>query len=513
MFEALSDYLRLARAGAVMARYDVIIPAAYRSRMPWIARAAGGFLRLFSGRAANGRPGQRFARALEKLGPAWIKLGQFMATRPDVIGVEAATDLSRLKDSLPPFSKAQAIKALRAEFGENAERLFPALSEPIAAASVAQVHRMETPGGAKAVKILRPGVERQIELALRAMRRVARSAEKNGPPEVKRLEPVAFVETLARSLTRELDLRFEAGAASEFAEIAALDNYVYAPTVDWDRTSQRVLTTSWVEGRTLTDPGAIGSTDRIDLANRITRGFLACALDHGFFHADLHEGNMILTPEGKLVLVDFGIMGRIGPDERLFLAEILKGFLERDYKRVSEVHFEAGYVPASHSMDEFAQALRSVGEPIFGKDATDVSMARVLLQLFDITRQFGMHLRPELVLLQKTMVQVEGVARSIDPGHNIWSAAKPVVDRWSRREFGPEGIRKLALSTAREALARLRRLPETLDKLDAALNRAADPPPAPSPPRQPASWGWLLTGFAIAAASAVGLWFVFTNQP
>lgn len=512
MLEALSDYLRLARAGAVMARHDVIIPAAYRSRMPWLARAAGGFLRLVFGKGGGGRPGQRFARALEKLGPAWIKLGQFMATRPDVIGVEAATDLSRLKDALPPFSKAHAMKALRAEFGENAERLFPNLSEPIAAASVAQVHRMETPQGPRAVKILRPGVERQIELALRAMRRVARSAAKNGPAEVKRLEPVAFVETLAQSLTRELDLRFEAGAASEFAEIAALDNYVYAPAVDWDRTSQRVLTTDWVEGRTLTDPGAIGSNDRIDLANRITRGFLACALDHGFFHADLHEGNMILTPEGKLVLVDFGIMGRIGPDERLFLAEILKGFLERDYKRVSEVHFEAGYVPASHSMDEFAQALRSVGEPIFGRDATEVSMARVLLQLFDITRQFGMHLRPELVLLQKTMVQVEGVARSIDPSHNIWQAAKPVVDRWTRREFGPEGIRKLALNTAREALARLRRLPETLDRLDAALSRAADPPPAPSSP-QPASWGWLLTGFAIAAASAAGLWFVLANQP
>jgi ubiquinone biosynthesis protein len=222
---------------------------------------------------------------------------------------------------------------------------------------------------------------------------------------------------------------------------------------------------------------------------------------------------MILAPDGRLVLVDFGIMGRIGPDERLFLAEILKGFLERDYKRVSEVHFEAGYVPANHSMDEFAQALRSVGEPIFGKDATEVSMARVLLQLFDITRQFGMHLRPELILLQKTMVQVEGVARSIDPAHNIWEAAKPVVDRWSRREFGPEGIRKLAISTAREALSRLRRLPETLEKLDAALNRAAEPPPAPVVVRRTSGWGWLLTGFAIAGASAAGLWWLFELRP
>jgi ubiquinone biosynthesis protein len=511
MFEALSDYLRLARAGMVILSHDVVIPVAYRSRIPWPARFAGACLRIFSG-GGDGRPGQRLARALEKLGPAWIKLGQFMATRPDVIGVEAATDLSRLKDALPPFPKAQALRALRAEFGPDADRLFADLGEPVAAASVAQVHRMKSPQGDKAVKILRPGIERKIELQLRAMRRIAHSAEKNGPPEVKRLEPIAFVETMARSLTREMDLRFEGGAASEFAEIAAIDNYVFAPSVDWERTSQRVLTTEWIEGRSLTDPGAIGSTDRIDLANRITRGFLACALDHGFFHADLHEGNMILAPDGRLVLVDFGIMGRIGAGERLFLAEILKGFLERDYKRVSEVHFEAGYVPANHSMDEFAQALRSVGEPIFGKDATEVSMARVLLQLFDITRQFGMHLRPELILLQKTMVQVEGVARSIDPAHNIWEAAKPVVDRWSRREFGPEGIRKLAISTAREALSRLRRLPETLDKLDAALNRAAEPPPVPIL-RQTSGWGWLLTGFAIAGLSAAGLWWLFELRP
>ncbi len=513
MFDALSDYMRLARAGAVMARNDVIIPGPYRSRLPWFARFAGAVLRVLPGDGGKGRPGQRFARALEKLGPAWIKLGQFMATRPDVIGVEAATDLSRLKDSIPPFPKAQAIKTLRVEFGDNAESLFPKLGDVVAAASVAQVHRLETPNGARAVKILRPGIERQMELELRAMRRVAYSAQKHGPPDVKRMEPAAFIDTMARSLTREMDLRFEAGAASEFGEIAALDNYVYAPKVDWERTSQRVLTTEWIEGRSLTDPGAIGAIDRIDLANRITRGFLACALDHGFFHADLHEGNMILAPDGRLVLVDFGIMGRIGPDERLFLAEILKGFLERDYKRVSEVHFEAGYVPANHSMDEFAQALRSVGEPIFGKDATDVSMARVLLQLFDITRQFGMHLRPELILLQKTMVQVEGVARSIDPAHNIWQAAKPVVDRWSRREFGPEGLRKLAIATAREALSRLRRLPETLEKLDAALNRAAQPAPAPVIVKQTSGWGWALTGFAIAAALAAGLWFVLINGP
>jgi len=509
MFDAIADYLRLARAGAVMARNDVIIPAAYRSQMPWIARFAGALLRILpGGRGGGGRPGQRFARALEKLGPAWIKLGQFMATRPDVIGVEAANDLSRLKDALPPFARSQVLKTLREEFGEDAQRLFAGLGDSVAAASVAQVQKLQTPEGLRAVKILRPGIEGVIDRDLRAMRRVSRLAARKGGADVRRLEPVAFVETMARSLTREMDLRFEAGAASEFAEIAALDNYVYAPAVDWERTSRRVLTTEWIAGKSLTDPTVLYGVDRVDLANRITRGFLACALDHGFFHADLHEGNMILAPDGRLVLVDFGIMGRIGPDERLFLAEILKGFLERNYKRVAEVHFEAGYVPPDHSMDEFAQALRSVGEPIFGKAAADVAMSRVLIQLFDITRQFGMHLRPELILLQKTMVQVEGVARSIDPAHNIWSAAKPVVDRWTRREFGPEGIKTLALKTAKEALQRLRKLPETLDRLDAALTRAANPAPPIVVRRAAVGWGWLLTGALIASVFAAGLWWV-----
>jgi ubiquinone biosynthesis protein len=474
MLAAVADYLRLVRAGAVMARHDVIVPDDYRSRMPWPARAVGGALRLFSFGGGRGlRPAERLAAALARLGPAWIKLGQFMATRPDVIGVEAARDLSRLKDNLPPFSMAAAQKTLGDEFGEDAARLFPRLGPSVAAASVAQVHRLETRDGPRAVKILRPGVERAIARELRAMRRAARAVA-NGPSEVRRMEPVAFVETMARSLTRELDLRLEAGAASEFAEIAARDGYVHAPEVDWERTSRRVLTTEWIEGPGLTDPAALVGADRADLANRVTRGFLACALDHGFFHADLHEGNMILAADGRLVLVDFGIMGRIGPAERLFLAQILDGFLKREYRRVAEVHFEAGYVPAHHAVDDFAQALRSVGEPIFGKAAADVSMARVLLQLFDITRLFGMHLRPELVLLQKTMVQVEGVARAIDPQHDIWAAAEPIVRRWTRREFGPEGARKLVVAAGRDAANRLRRLPATLDAAERLVLRASE---------------------------------------
>lgn len=466
MLTALSDWFRLARLGAVMIRHDVILPSEYRSHAPLLLKWAGTVLRITNASGRQARTGQTLAAELEKMGPAWIKLGQLLATRPDIIGVTAAQDLARLKDKLAPFSRNLAETTLKSEFGAESKTLFANLSPPIAAASIAQVHKLETLTGTYAVKILRPGVEQIMEQELRALRRLARFATDNGSKTLRRLEPEAFVETMAQSLTNELDLRFEAGAASEFREIAALDGFVSVPKVDWTRTSRRVLTTEWVNARSLTDPLALEGIDRKDLANRMTRGFLACALDHGFFHADMHEGNIMVGRGGELTLIDFGIMGRIGMNERRFLAEILHGFLNRNYRRVAEVHFEAGYVPTDRSLGDFAQALRSVGEPIFGQEASSVSMGRVLIQLLDITEQFGMRLRPELVLLQKTMVQVEGVSRSIDPDHNIWTAAQPIVERWTRREFGPEGIARKVKETALATFHAVNRLPALIDRMD-----------------------------------------------
>ena len=503
MFTAIADYYRLARAGMTMARYDVVMPDDIKARLPWPGKVVGAILRALPGPGRKGRPGERFAHALEKLGPAYIKLGQFLATRPDLIGIEAATDLGVLKDKLPAFSIDKAQAMLKEEFGEDADRLFPKLDTAIAAASIAQVHRIQTPDGERAVKLLRPNVEKIIALELRAMRRAAKVAEK-ASAEGRRLRAVTFVETLAASLTRELDLRFEAGAASEFSEIVKTEDYYTAPEVDWERTSQRVLTTSWVTGTPMTQPGALVGVNRKEIANKVTRGFLASALDHGFFHADMHEGNMILLPPKKsdkihgLALVDFGIMGRIGPKERLFLAEILNGFINRDYKRIAKVHFDAGYVPPEQKQDDFAQALRSVGEPIFGKTAENVSMGRLLMQLFDITHQFGMRMRPELVMLQKTMVQVEGVARAIDPQHDIWDAAKPVVQRWVAREFGPMGAARTTTELVRETADRLKRLPDVMDRFEAALVQL-ETPPEPVANKTP----WL--GWALAALLALGM--------
>ncbi|MGC6499587.1 MAG: AarF/UbiB family protein [Henriciella sp.] len=502
MLSALADYLRLLRVGTALVRHDVILPGEYHGRLPLTARFAGRLLRFIGG-GATGRPGKRLATALERLGPAYIKLGQFLATRPDVFGVETTTDLSHLKDKLAPFSMLEAQKALREEFNEQADILFPKLSDPIAAASLAQVHRLETRGGLRAVKILRPRVEWLIERELRAMMRAARLAERVSA-ESRRLEAVAFVGTVGASMRKELDLRLEAGGADELAELARRDDFFHIPAVDWDRSGRRVLTTDWVEGRPLTDPKALeqDGVNRPELATAVTRGFLTHAIRDGVFHADMHEGNMLVTPKGRLALVDFGLIGRIGQNERRFLAEILWGFIRRDYARIAEVHFEAGYVPPDRSVGDFAQALRSVGEPIHGKPASEVSMGRLLLQLLDFTHTFGMHLRPELVLLQKTMVQVEGVARAIDPNHDIWAAAEPIVKDWITANLGPLGAPKLALNTAQEVFDRLKRLPDIMDKFEANLTT-----PVKATPLQtgPPWWAWLVLG---ALASGLTVYFV-----
>jgi ubiquinone biosynthesis protein len=461
----ISEIFRLGRVAWTLGRYDAILPSEYQNMLPPGVGLLGKIMRLGSTKL-EGDPGSRMAAALEKLGPAWIKFGQFLATRPDIVGDQAARGLSRLKDRLAPFSDQQAQACLIGAFGDDAARLFGPLGPPIAAASVAQVHKVTLlDGRIVAVKLLRPGIEREIEREGKAMA-FAASIIQAVSKKAKRLEPVAFVATIRKALERELDLRAEAGAGDAFGEIAAKDGYLKVPAIDWDRTARRVVTSSWVDGTPMTHTGVLDTADRPKLARAITCGFLAAALDHGMFHADMHEGNLILDSAGQLWAIDFGIMGRLGENEQRYLAEILYSFLRRDYRRAAAVHIEAGYVPAHYDVGEFAQALRSVGEPIWGRPAKDVSMGRVLTQLFDVTDQFGMHLRPELVLLQKTMVQVEGVARAIDPDHDIWETSRPIVERFMTRELGPEGVAKRVLSDLEAGLRALRRLPSVLDRLE-----------------------------------------------
>jgi ubiquinone biosynthesis protein len=337
------------------------------------------------------------------------------------------------------------------------------------------VHQAIVPRkGVVAIKVLRPNIERRLEKEMKALHFLAWWIEKVSPRS-RRLEPVQFIETVSSAMERELDLRLEAGAAAEFKEVAEKDGYLTVPEIDWSRSAKRVMTLQWIDGIGLTDARGLdkAGADRSELAIKITRGFLAAALDYGFFHADMHEGNLLYGKDGKLWIVDFGIMGRIGHKERRYLAEILYGFHRRDYRRVAEVHHEAGYVPEKFTVEEFAQALRAIGEPIFGKTADGISMSRLLLQLFDVTHMFGMHLRPELVLLQKTMVQVEGVARGLDPKHDMWAASRPIVERWVQRELGAEAVTKRGIDEVAQGFAAMRRLPHALTALEAAARKVS----------------------------------------
>ena len=465
MFSNALSFLRLLRALVTLARHDAILPAEYQDLYPAPARLLGALTRLFARRDKADNPGERLARALERLGPSYVKFGQVLATRGDVIGERFARGLARLQDKMPAFDDAKARAVLEEELGQSVEALFAEFGPAIAAASIAQVHKAVTQDGETvAVKIVRPDIDKRIARDVKTLTLGAALAERFAPAS-KRLEPKKFVETVARSLQLETDLRLEAAAGSELAEAALAAERYAIPAINWKLSSRRVLTTQWIDGIALSDHEALAASeiDCAALATTLARAFLGTALHRGVFHADMHAGNLFVRADGTLCAVDFGIMGRIGRAERRFLALILHGFLTRNYKAAAEAHFAAGYVPPHHSVDDFASALRAVGEPIFGKQADEVPMSRVLLQLFEITELFDMRLRPELVMLQKTMVQAEGVSRMLDPKHDMWAAAAPVVESWMRRELGPEGLARDFAEDAVRLRDAFKRLPDAIE--------------------------------------------------
>lgn len=465
MAGTLTNLWRVWRLARTLAKHDALFPREYVALMPPRLR----LLRRLVGSTwtKDGTPpGKRLARALETLGPAYVKLGQVLATRPDIVGADVALALEGLQDRMPAFAAAQARAVVAEAFDRPVEALFASFGEPVAAASIAQVHAAETtdtPPKRVAVKVLRPGVDAEFARDLETLAFAAGLAERISQ-EARRLRFTALIRTLAESTALELDLRMEAAAASELAERMAGDTDFRVPAVDWARTAQRVLTTEWIDGVPLRDLEALKAAghDPKKIALILMRSFLTQALREGFFHADLHPGNLFVDAQGRLVAVDFGIMGRLDVPMRRFMAETIAGFLARDYVRVAKVHFEAGFVPAHFPLNTFAQALRAVGEPIFGHPARDVSMAKLLQQLFDTTRRFEMQAQPQLLLLQKTMVVVEGVARALDPDFDIWEASRPVAEGWMKDQLSP----KARFDEARETLTALggavRLLPEFL---------------------------------------------------
>jgi ubiquinone biosynthesis protein len=490
----MGAFFRLLAAGWTLIRADALIPRELDDVLPPGVRTVARLLRVFSGRQARqGRPGERLARTLERLGPVAIKLGQVLSTRADIFGLVFATDLSRLKDALPPFPLEQAKAEVERELGKPLAELFPVFGEAVGAASLAQAHRATMADGREvAVKILRPGIERRVADDSATLLMAGALIEALIPP-ARRLAPVAFATTVIRSLQLELDMRFEAAGAAELTEVMNRDGWMRAPAVVWDGVAKRVLTLEWVGGLPLSDPATleVPGLDRRAIADNLIRAFLAQALDHGVFHADLHEGNLFVTAPDGIVAVDFGIVGRLAPETRRYLAEILYGFLTRDYPRVARAHFEAGYVPAHHDPDAFAQALRAVGEPVFGRAASELSMSRLLSLLFEITALFDMRLRPELVLLQKTMVTVEGVARRLWPDHDLWAAADPVVRRWIARELSPVARAKAFADEALQALRAIIAMAET----------GGPPAVVVEPARSSSGFGWFAVGAAVSGAA------------
>jgi ubiquinone biosynthesis protein len=512
VISSIPHLARLARAGFVFARegvFALVDPVL----LPLPARLGLRMARLIERPKTSSSEG-RLAAALTELGPAYVKLGQFLATRPDVVGPKVARDLESLQDRMPPFAQSEAEATVAAAFEKPLSAVFASFGAPVAAASIAQVHRADVeetkpsarpresgdPGAALsgststtlgsrlrgneriettrrpvAVKVLRPHIERRFRADLDAFYFAARKGEAMSA-EGRRLRLIEVVDTLARTVRLEMDLRLEAAALSELAENTKDDVDFRVPAVDWDRTAREVLTLEWIDGTPLHDRARLEAKgfDLSLLGRSVIQTFLRHALRDGFFHADMHPGNLFVDDEGRLVAVDFGIMGRLAPKERRFLAEILYGFITRDYYRTAEVHFEAGYVPRHHSVEDFAQAIRAIGEPIHNRTAEDISMAKLLTLLFEVTGLFDMRTRPELLLLQKTMVVVEGVGRSLDPKLDMWKTAEPVVREWIERHLGPTGRIEGAAEGASEIGRFIGNVPGLLTRAGYVLDQLDD---------------------------------------
>lgn len=453
-----------------------------------------------------------YAGAFQAIGPAAVKLGQSLATRPDLVGEEAARNLLTLQDAMPSVPFAKIEKSLTATFDAPLSDLFESIDpEPVGAASIAQVHKAVTTDGREvALKVLRPGIRERFARDIATYEWAAAHLEAMGG-EAQRLRPALTIANFKRWTLRELDLRREAASASELAEnMAAVERY-RIPAIDWDRTHGQALTLEWVDGVKIssTEELAARGHDLEELAARLVLTFLNQAISGGYFHADMHQGNLFIEDDGTLVAIDFGIMGRINRRARLWLAEILYGLTTGNYKRVAEIHFEAKYVPSYHSVEEFATALRAVGEPMRGKPVKELSVGQMLDGLFAITRDFDMETQPHLLLLQKTMVMVEGIATQLNPDINMWDTSAPYVRAWIRDELGPEA--ELA-DRLREDTRTLLRIPDLVRRIEEkfpAKGGAPEPPPLPDIPlmweKKPHAGGQRWLGYALAAAGGAAV--------
>lgn len=466
MIQIVRNLIRLIGIARTLAWYDAL-----PRELPIVAPTFAFFWKRIARQNVAERDGQRLAAALNELGPSFIKFGQLLSTRADLIGETMAADLSELQDRLPPFPGTEARRIIEEALGRPISKLFRSFDEtPVAAASIAQVHYAVTAEGDEvAVKVLRPNIEYKFRRDIALFRWLARAAERLWPA-LKRLRLGEVVDTMAATTRLEMDLRMEAAAASELAENFRGDPTFYVPRIDWDRTAQRVLTLERVRGFKVDEASKLRSAglDVDEILAKAAAAFFNQVFRDGFFHADLHPGNLFVDENGNIAAVDFGIMGRIDRTTRYYLADMLIGFLTGDYRRVARVHFEAGYVPAHQSLDLFTQACRAIGEPLQNRPLAEISVGRLLAQLFATTEQFEMETQPQLLLLQKSMLTAEGVGRVLDPSVNMWELARPLIEEWMRENRGPEA---LLLDDIEAAVRTLRRLPELIGDSERAARQ------------------------------------------
>ncbi len=469
MFRTLRNIGHLWQTARLLARHDALFPLEHLNLAPTIVFAAG----LVSRSNAKGRRGQRLANALTEAGPSFIKLGQILATRSDLLGEDLASDLSELQDQLPPFSGSDARLVIETEFDSPLEDIFKSfIEEPVAAASIAQVHFAVTHEDQEvAVKVLRPNIEKAFARDLELLNWCADLIER-ARPEFRRLKLREVVQTLAATVELEMDLRFEAAAAAEILENFLDEPDFTVPAVDWGRTGKRVMTTERIEGISLDDRTAIiaAGHDPTKITAKAARVTFKQIFIDGFFHADVHPGNLFVTNEGTIAAVDFGIMGRIDLKTRQTLGELLLAFLTRNYRRAAEIHFEAGWVSADRSVDAFTQACRSIAEPILDKPQQEISIARLLGQLFQVTETFQMETQPQLLLLQKTMLVAEGTSRKLSPEANMWILARPLIEDWMEQTLGPEARVRVGVEEVANAVNKIPKVMRGLEETASLLS-------------------------------------------
>ena len=470
MIKNIKNIFRLLKIIFILSKYDSKDLLTINFFTKYLARFIAIFIKSNKD-IINKRPGEKIALALIAMGPVFIKLGQALSTRPDIIGDKISKDLSQLQDRLPPFNFSEVKKIINEDFEGGIDKNFKEIdSSPAAAASIAQVHfAISSENEPVAIKILRPKIKEAFEKDIELFYWIAENLEKNHP-ELRRLKPLKVIESFEKTSLMELDLRFEAAAADELKENLSNEKKFKVPKIDWKRTSSRALTLERVSGYNINDIQSIQKLGLkpIDIVKDAAEVFFKMVFEYGFFHADMHPGNIFIGKDGTIIVMDFGIMGRIDEKSRRFLGEILLGFLTRDYRRVAELHREAGYIPQNQDIDTFAQACRSITEPILGKPLEQISIANLLEQLFTVSATFKMEMQPQLLLLQKSMLLVEGVGRMLAPNVNMWELAKPLIEEWIVNEIRPD---KKIKKTIFEIRNTLERLPEFMDNIDILANR------------------------------------------